>query len=635
MTSKAPILYLCLLLAFLPSLGAQKPDAILDLGRYRNIKVSPDGSHIAATYQSDKGYVRLYVRDLVRQKTAYAFPHDVTKGEWGERSLENFAWIDDEHIVGISSWDDGNKALVFAKASSLSGIEPMKVLDAQGVYRLIDAIPGSPEFIVAKLPPSGKTGNCAILRLSIENPKQSEALFECEGTGIEALTDRGHRLRLVKPLREKQTPEWLAHDSDTGQWSPIRLSPWSTVYGFDADPSRVLVAQGFETQAAGIYYFDIEKDKLLSALIADEAKPMHKIVRPVFSRKGGQLVGVHINDATLSSKWLDPILQNLQRNIDTACPNSNNRILDWDEARSRVVVERIYPDRPHQIFAFDFKNAKMDHLFDLGGDVSPKQTAPQESFEFENRDGVKLQGFLTLPRKSKKNIPLVIVVRNQPFSSLDHLQWHSDDQYYASLGYATMRLNFSGSSESKGDLEIDWTSPEGPLKPIHDIVDSIDWLAQNKGIDPRKIGIIGYGEGGWIATYATAAYPGRFACAASNDAMYATMGHLIDGETEPIHTAGFRLSAYPKTELSEDQIKKLAPFHNVSKMSTPLFLSYGTWSQPFIKEDTQRFAQIAADAGLEVNKPFEGAWWESHITNNAAFASYQKRLGAFLKKHLD
>lgn len=74
--------------------------------------------------------------------------------------------------------------------------------------------------------------------------------------------------------------------------------------------------------------------------------------------------------------------------------------------------------------------------------------------------------------------------------------------YMAERGIASIRFDFAGSGDSKADyVEYTWTSG------VSDAVAAAEFIKQFKAVDPARIGIMGWSQGGSVAILAAARNP--------------------------------------------------------------------------------------------------------------------------------
>ncbi|MEI6876442.1 MAG: alpha/beta fold hydrolase, partial [Spirochaetota bacterium] len=74
--------------------------------------------------------------------------------------------------------------------------------------------------------------------------------------------------------------------------------------------------------------------------------------------------------------------------------------------------------------------------------------------------------------------------------------------YMAQRGIASIRIDFAGSGDSKADyVEYTWTSGAS------DALAAAEFITQFKVIDPARIGVMGWSQGGSVAILAATKYP--------------------------------------------------------------------------------------------------------------------------------
>jgi uncharacterized protein len=112
--------------------------------------------------------------------------------------------------------------------------------------------------------------------------------------------------------------------------------------------------------------------------------------------------------------------------------------------------------------------------------------------------GPTLAGTLTLPRVSRRMPAAVLITgaaqltRNQGTPPTIPFRDIADE--LSSLGIAVLRVDDRGVGESTGDASISTTQDEA-----YDIRGAIAWLRSHPAIDPSRIALVGWSEGGLIA----------------------------------------------------------------------------------------------------------------------------------------
>jgi pimeloyl-ACP methyl ester carboxylesterase len=131
----------------------------------------------------------------------------------------------------------------------------------------------------------------------------------------------------------------------------------------------------------------------------------------------------------------------------------------------------------------------------------PKPPFPydEEEVSYENkRDGVKLAGTLTLPRGKMSSPSVILITGSGPQNRNEELLGHKPflvlADYLTRRGVAVLRMDDRGVGGSTGAV-----SNSTSENFAADALAGIEFLKGHKGIDAKRIGLIGHSEGGLIA----------------------------------------------------------------------------------------------------------------------------------------
>ena len=106
-----------------------------------------------------------------------------------------------------------------------------------------------------------------------------------------------------------------------------------------------------------------------------------------------------------------------------------------------------------------------------------------------------LRGLLHRPRIEERAVPAVVLLHGFTGQHIEQDRlFVQAARYLAGAGFAVLRFDFFGSGDSDGDFD-QFTV----LTEIADAVAALDWIAQQPGIDPRRIGVVGLSLGGCVA----------------------------------------------------------------------------------------------------------------------------------------
>jgi dienelactone hydrolase len=105
-----------------------------------------------------------------------------------------------------------------------------------------------------------------------------------------------------------------------------------------------------------------------------------------------------------------------------------------------------------------------------------------------------LRGMLHCPAGDSRAPAVVLLHGFTGYHIEDHRLFVQMARRLVDAGFAVLRFDFYGSGDSDGDFEECTV-----LTEVADAVAGLDWLTQQPGIDPDRIGILGLSLGGCVA----------------------------------------------------------------------------------------------------------------------------------------
>ena len=233
--------------------------------------------------------------------------------------------------------------------------------------------------------------------------------------------------------------------------------------------------------------------------------------------------------------------------------------------------------------------------------------APTEPVKLTSRDGLSLQGYLTLPRGvAPRGLPMVLLVHGGPWL---HTPWgdplRSEDatraQFLANRGYAVLQVDFRGSTGHGRDF---YNAGIGEFagRMQDDLLDAVQWAVARGLADPARVAIMGWSYGGYASLVGLAATPKTFACGISI-AGPTDLASLIES-FPPYWTVD--LSTWhdfvgnPKLPEDRADMTRRSPLTRVAQIERPVLLIHGERDVRVRIDQSQRMADALRQAGKPV-----------------------------------
>ncbi len=254
--------------------------------------------------------------------------------------------------------------------------------------------------------------------------------------------------------------------------------------------------------------------------------------------------------------------------------------------------------------------------------------------QFKSRDGLPLNGYLTLPHEPKQHpMPTVVYVHGGPWTR-DTMVNDSMPFFLANRGYAVLRVNFRGSS-GYGRAFKDAARGEFAGKMQNDLLDGVDMLIQQGISDPNKIAIMGGSYGGYASLVGLTFTPEKFACAISMGGV-SDLARLIE-HAPPSWTFGLHkwhdFVGDPSRPSDRQAMDSKSPLYRASQATKPLLIFHGDRDIRVKVDQSIRMVDALQASG----KPVEFVRFKNEGHSNYSWESemiYYRKTEDFLQKCL-
>ena len=312
----------------------------------------------------------------------------------------------------------------------------------------------------------------------------------------------------------------------------------------------------------------------------------------------------------------------------------------WLTSRSlddgRWVVAHEQDVGPLDFYLYERDEQKLQFLFSNRPELNKYELAPMKSATIRSRDGLDLTVYYTRPSWTCDESgppPAVLLVHGGPWGR-DSWGFVPGHQLWANRGYSVISVNFRG-SWGFGKAFVNAGNREWAGKMHDDLIDVVDWAAENGIADRDKIAIMGVSYGGYATLVGLAFTPEVFACGVDvvGPSNLNTLLDTVPPYWEP-EIAMFRTRVGDNsTEEGRQFLAERSPLTFADRIERPLLIGQGA-NDPRVKQaESDQIVQAMTDQGIPVTYvlfPDEGHGFR-RPENNIAFTAIAE---AFLAKCL-
>lgn len=587
-------------------------EAFLKRPAFTDMKISPDGKHLAATVPLDDDKNVLVVLDRKSM--------DVTASMRmrGREQVDDFAWVSDSRLVVSAAQKSGMldqprptgelfainadgsqmKTLFGYRAGDSVGSRIGKPTSEYASAFLIDTVRDSDDEVIVLVRPWAQSRSS-----DVHSEARSMNVFTGATKQIARsprphafmMSDRSANIRLsisATPGGDQQVHvrsaaggDWrLLHDESVAGYA---ISPLA----FDADGTHFLASREHVTGPGSVVRVEIEGGRQAQVLQPGTVDPG----RVIFGAAHGHAVAVQFDDGKPDIAVLEADTRDarLALAVRRAFPDQFAYVTSYTRDGSLGLVH-VYSDRNSgEFYLLHVADMKMHFLAASREWLDPQVMSEVRPVSLKARDGTPLHGLLTLPRgRDAMKLPLVVNPHGGPHGIRDYWDFNEEAQLLASRGYAVLQVNFRGSGGyGRGFERAGYRQWGGKMQD--DIADAVRWTISEGFADADRICIYGASYGGYAALMNAARYPDLYQC---------TIGYVGVYDLNLMFNEGdIRESIYGRNYLARvlgnEQLAANSPVTYAGSIKMPVMLIHGSEDIRVPQTHADRMRSALREAG--------------------------------------
>lgn len=447
------------------------------------------------------------------------------------------------------------------------------------------------------------------------------------------MVDHDGKLRVASKLVGGTSTTLMYRDNETEEFREVlttdfRESVHPLFFEFD-NSSIVYAASNLNRDKSVIIKFDLATGQEVGEPIFEH--PEVDVSSLSYSKKRKVPTTIAYNTSKKHFKFLDAEAKAIQERLEKELAGYEVFLTSTSKEEDKFMI-RTYSDR--SLGAYYFYDRNTDHL-ELITPVSPwideHDMAEMKPIQYVSRDGITINGYLTLPRGKSQQLPVIINPHGGPWHR-DSWGFNPEVQLLASRGYAVLQMNFRGST-GYGRKFWELSFKQWGKNMQHDITDGVQWLVDQGIADPKRIAIYGGSYGGYATLAGVTFTPDLYACAVS----YVGVSNLFTFmKTFPPYWRPYLEMMYTMVgdpEKEEEAMRAASPALHVDKIKTPLFVIQGA-NDPRVNID-ESDQIVRSLRARKIDVPYMVKYNEGHGFHNEEnrFEVYKAMMG-FFARHL-
>ncbi len=424
----------------------------------------------------------------------------------------------------------------------------------------------------------------------------------------------------------------LYRDSEEDEFRPIISTDFRTTVS----------PQFFTFDDRDIYALSNRGRDCLALVIIDPSRPDEEHL--VFEVPGHDLDGVgysrlrHVLTAAVYQTdkpkyhFFDEIAALRHTRLSEKLPGYEVALQSATRDENKFIVAAYNDRTPGSRYLYDAQANTLDKLGDINPALPEADMAVVKPIQYTSRDGLVIQGYLTLPvGKPAQGLPCVVNPHGGPWVR-DGWGFNPEAQFLANRGYCVLQMNYRGST---GYGRKFWEASFGQwgLSMQDDITDGVHWLVEQGIADPDRVGIYGGSYGGYATLAGIVSTPDLYAAAVDYVGVSNLLTFLstIPPYWKPMLTKMHSMVGNPETD--RERLEATSPALNADRIRTPLFIAQGAHDPRVNKNESDQMVAALRARGVEVEYMVKDNEGHGFHNDENKFEFYE-RMEAFLAQHL-
>ncbi len=553
----------------------------------RSYQISPDGVYLSFM-QPINTRMNVFVQKIGEEKTT-----QVTFAT--ERDIAGYFWKGNNRIIYIQdSKGDENFRLyaVDRDGKNQKDLTPFDKVRAG----IVDDLEDNPDEMLIQLNKNNPQV-FDVYRINVNNGEMTE-VGQNPGNITGWLTDHDGKLRIATTT-DGVNSSVLYRDTEDQDFKPLITTTFKETLAplfFTFDNKNLYMASNIGRDKSAIVEYNIANNKEVKVLYEN---PDYDVESLSYSRKRKEITFASYVGWKQEYHFFDKATKEIYDDLNSKLPGLQIAVVGKNKDEDKLLV-RTYSDK--SLGAYYFYNVKAKDLTKLS-DVSPwldeKYLSDQKPITYKSRDGLTINGYLTLPKGVEpKNLPVVVNPHGGPWAR-DSWGFNPEVQFLANRGYAVLQMNFRGSTGyGKEFWEISFKQWGKTMQD--DISDGVKWLIDQGIADPKRVGIYGGSYGGYATLAGLTFSPELYACGVD----YVGVSNLFTFQNSiPPYWAPMREMLYEMVGNPEKDSLLLydaSPVFHVDKIVAPLFIAQGAHDPRVNKNESDQMVEALKKRGIDV-----------------------------------
>ena len=516
-----------------------------------------------------------------------------------KRDISGYFWPNNEQLVFLK--DDAGDENFHLFGVDIDGSNPISFTDFDGVKaQIIDDLPDQKDFIIIGLNKRNKQVFDPY-RLNLKSGKTS-ILAENPGNIQGWMFDHEGKLRIATAIVDGVNTSLLYRDSEQEEFKTIVTTNFKEGFSpqfFTFDNKNIIGTSNLGRDKSVVVEFDLSTGKEVKELYGNEDYDVGGVA---YSRKRKVITAAYYNSWKSERHFFDQQSKALFEKVQNHLPGYEISVSGMSDDENIFII-RTYSDKSlGAYFIYNAKEDNLDKIVEVSPWIDENEMSNQLPISYNSRDGLKINGYLTLPKgydmENAKDLPVVINPHGGPWAR-DEWGFNPEIQFLANRGYAVLQMNFRG-SVGYGRKFWEASFKKWGREMQDDITDGTQWLIDQGIADKKRIAIYGGSYGGYATLMGLVKEPQLYAAGVDYVGVsnMFTFMKTIPPYWEPMLEMMYEMVG--DVEKDSSMLREVSPVFHVDKIKAPLFIAQGANDPRVNVDESDQMVKAMKEKGIEV-----------------------------------
>lgn len=516
-----------------------------------------------------------------------------------DRDIAGYFWPNDEQIVYLK--DTGGDENYRLYVAGIDGSNNVCLTDFEGVRtQIIDDLPEQKDLLIIGL----NKRNPQVFdpyRLNLKTGEM-EMIAENPGNIQGWMLDHDGQLRVAMAIVDGVNQAFLYRPTEKDEWQTILTTNFKEGFSpqfFTFDNKNIIGTSNIGRDKSAVVEFDPETGKEVKMMYKNDDYDVSQVS---YSRKRKVITTASYTSWKRERYFFDSKSEEMFKKLQ-AHLNGYEIAISSSNDDETIYIVRTYSDKSlGAYYIYDAEKDEIEKIVEVSPWIDENEMANQLAVSYTSRDGLKIHGYLTLPKgytiENAKNLPVVINPHGGPWAR-DSWGFNPEIQFLANRGFAVMQMNFRGST-GYGRQFWETSFKKWGQEMQNDVTDGTKWLIEKGIADPDKIAIYGGSYGGYATLMGLVREPDLYTAGVD----YVGVSNLftfmktIPPYWKPMLDMMYEMVGDPDSDSL--MMRENSPVYQVDKIEAPLFIAQGANDPRVNKDESDQMVEAMKSRGIDV-----------------------------------